>query len=143
MIKFGAQIFTKRSILLIKVNPDFKRTLSLSMEMKRNDKMLKTLNLTDSTWTVPYPHIGSIGHVVDFPRACRLAAEHGYDAVNLDVDYCLKEGPQAVKNVMREAGVQPGAFRFPVRITDEADVIADGEFERGLEQFKKEAGVCA
>lgn len=105
--------------------------------------MLKTLNLTDSTWTVPYPHIGSIGHVVDFPTACRLASEHGYDAVNLDVDFCMKEGPSVVRKLLTDNGVRPGAFRFPVRITDEADVIGVGEFERGLEQFKAEAAVCA
>ena len=58
--------------------------------------MYKTLNVTDSTWTVPYPHLGSIGHVLDFPTACRVAQEHGFRGVNLDVDYLKEHGAAKV-----------------------------------------------
>ena len=78
--------------------------------------MLKTLNVTDSDWTVPYPHLGSIGKQLPFEESCTVAAAGqsvtvpafhgrvqiswlplitfdlrlcpaGFDAVNLDVDF--------------------------------------------------------
>lgn len=36
--------------------------------ISRPSRMLKTLNVTDAAWTVPFPHIGSIGHVLSFPE---------------------------------------------------------------------------
>ena len=101
--------------------------------------MLKTLNVTDSDWTVPYPHLGSIGKQLAFPHSCEVAQAAGYDAVNLDVDFALEHGPQAVTALLEEHDLTAAAFRFPVKITDEGD---EAEFERGLAQFEREAAVC-
>ena len=51
----------------------------------------------------------------------RLAQEHGFDAVNLDVEYALTHGPEKVVDLMARHGLQPAAFRFPVKLTDKAD----------------------
>ena len=56
----------------------------------------------------------------------RLAQEHGFDAVNLDVEYALTHGPEKVVDLMARHGLQPAAFRFPVKLTDEADFIGEG-----------------
>ena len=56
----------------------------------------------------------------------RLAEEHGFDAVNLDVDYALAHGPDKVLELMDKHGLQPAAFRFPIKLTDEADFIGEG-----------------
>ena len=57
----------------------------------------------------------------------RLAQEYGFDAVNLDVDYVVAHGPEKVKDLLKVHGLQPAAFRFPIKLTDEADFIGDGE----------------
>ena len=38
--------------------------------------MLKTLNVSDSDWTVPYPHVGTIGKHVEFEPSLELAQQH-------------------------------------------------------------------
>jgi len=102
--------------------------------------MLKTLNVTDSDWTVPYPHLGSIGKQLPFPESCEVAAAAGFDAVNLDVSFAQENGGAAVLALLEEHKLKAAAFRFPVKITDEGD---ETEFERGLAQFEVEAVACA
>ena len=58
-----------------------------------------------------------------------MAAKYGFDAVNLDVDFALKEGPEAVRQLLHENNLKPAAFRFPVKITDEAEFISEGKKE--------------
>ena len=41
--------------------------------------------------------------------------------VNLDVDFLKQFGPEAVKDVLKVHNLKPGAYRFPVRLTDESD----------------------
>lgn len=60
--------------------------------------------------------------------------------------------PQAVRELLEQHSLTPAAFRFPVKLTDEAEAIANAaggggtgedEFERGLAQFAAEVEVCA
>ena len=102
--------------------------------------MLKTLNVSDSDWTVPYPHVGTIGKHVAFEPSLELAQRYGFDAVNLDVDYLQQHGADRVRQLLHEHGLRPGGFRFPVKITDEGD---EELFRKGLAQFEKEAPLCA
>jgi len=107
----------------------------------RGTPFLKTLNTSDFPWAVSHaPLVGSIGHVRPFIESCYLAEQHGFDAVNLDVDFLKQFGPEAVKDVLKSHNLRPGAYRFPVRLTDESD---DAQFVSDLKIFEEEAPLAA
>ena len=102
---------------------------------------LKTLNVSDSPWACDGYNAGTIGHNSrTFEIACELAAAHGFDATNLHVDFLLEHGPQAVVALLEKHGLQPGAARFPIKLTDEAD---DAAFDASLNKFEIEAPLLA
>jgi len=92
-----------------------------SERVSKRSGLLKTLNVSDIPWPYPgcAPLVGSIGHVRPFEEACALASAHGFDAVNLDMDYLRANGPRAVKECLEKYGLEPGCYRFPVQLTDE------------------------
>ena len=98
---------------------------------------VKTLNVSDYPWAVDDYNAGTIGHRTDtFPEACALAQKHGFAATNLHVHFLRSHGPAAVREMLDSHGLQAGALRFPVKLTDEA---TDAEFEQALEAFVLEA----
>ena len=104
-------------------------------------RFLKTLNVSDSPWACDGYNCGTCGHRAnDFEEACELAAKHGFAATNLHVEYLHAHGPEAVRNLLSRHGLQPGAARFPIKLTDDAN---DAEFEASLCQFKEEAPLLA
>ena len=107
----------------------------------RYPQFLKTLNVSDSPWACDGYNAGTIGHNArTFEIACELAAAHGFDATNLHVDFLLEHGPQAVVALLEKHGLQPGAARFPIKLTDEAD---DAAFDASLNKFEIEAPLLA
>ena len=105
------------------------------------NRFLKTLNVSDSPWACDGYNAGTIGHNArTFEIACELAAAHGFDATNLHVDFLLEHGPQAVVALLEKHGLQPGAARFPIKLTDEAD---DAAFDASLNKFEIEAPLLA
>ena len=46
--------------------------------------------------------------------------------MNLDVDYAFAHGPAKVVELLEKHHLKPAAFRFPVKLTDEADFISEG-----------------
>mmetsp|Transcript_22060 Transcript_22060/g.56651 ORF Transcript_22060/g.56651 Transcript_22060/m.56651 type:complete len:368 (+) Transcript_22060:154-1257(+) len=103
-------------------------------------KLLKTLNVTDSDWDVPWPHIGTLGKQLPFSEACAMAEKHGYDAVHLDVDFLLEHGPGRVRELLDAHGLEPGGWRFPCHLHDLSD---DEFFEKEFAQFVREAPLAA
>jgi len=103
-------------------------------------KLLRTLNVTDSDWDVPWPHIGTLGKQLPFPEACAMAEKHGYDAVHLDVDFLLEHGPEAVRGLLQQHGLEPGGWRFPCHLHDLSD---DAYFEAEFAQLEREAPLAA
>ena len=100
-------------------------------------RFLKTLNVSDYPWAVDDYNAGTLGHRTDtFPEACALAKKHGFNATNLHADFLRSKGPEAVREVLAAHGLQPGAMRFPVKLTYEA---SDAEFEQALQAFVQEA----
>ena len=47
--------------------------------------------------------------------------------MNLDVDFAIAHGPEKVVDILKEHDLKPAAFRFPVKLTDEADFTSEGE----------------
>ena len=107
-----------------------------------NDTIASSRRSTsDSPWACDGYNAGTIGHNArTFEIACELAAAHGFDATNLHVDYLLEHGPQAVVALLEKHGLQPGAARFPIKLTDEAD---DAAFDASLNKFEIEAPLLA
>jgi sugar phosphate isomerase/epimerase len=107
----------------------------------RTRPFLKTLNVGDYPWAVDDYNAGTCGHrAKDFVESCELAAKHGFDATNLHIEYLRAHGPDAVKALLAKHGLQPGATRFPVKLTDEA---SDAEFDASLGRFEEEAPLLA
>ena len=103
--------------------------------------MLKTLNISDSPWACEGYNLGTCGHRADtFEEACALAQKHGFAATNLHVEFLREHGPKAVKAMLARYGLQPGAARFPVKLTDEC---TDAEFDASLRSFEEEAPLLA
>ena len=71
--------------------------------------------------------------------ACRLAMEHGFDAVNLDCEFLASEGSQAVQETLEAHRLQAAAFRFPVRLTDET---SDAEFAEDVRRLETEVAMA-
>ena len=101
-----------------------------------NNRFLKTLNVSDSPWACDGYNAGTIGHRAHRRQAWPPPA----DATNLHVDFLLEHGPQAVVALLEKHGLQPGAARFPIKLTDEAD---DAAFDASLNKFEIEAPLLA
>lgn len=111
------------------------------MRVSQSRKMLKTLNVSDHPWACEGYNAGTCGHRAhDFAHACALAKAHGFDATNLHAEYLHSHGPAAVQEMLEKHGLQPGAVRFPVKLTDEA---TDEEFDASLQLFEQEAPLIA
>ena len=51
------------------------------------------------------------------------------------MEYLKTNGPEAVKALLEEHSLEPGAYRFPVKLSDEA---SDKEFAAMLTSFERE-----
>ena len=71
---------------------------------------------------------GSAGVDLPFPEAARLAAEAGFDAIQVDHSYLEEEGPDAYRAVLDEHGLRSGSAGLPVDVTgDQEDYESDLE----------------
>lgn len=94
--------------------------------------MYKLLNVTnDST------HCGHLGHVItDFGHMCRLAAEHGFDAVNIDLVGGSQSGIGDMIAILQDHGLRAAAFGLPVPVYSQFD---EAMFEAGIGVFEQHA----
>ena len=100
---------------------------------------LKTLNVGHNAWADNYgaPNLGTIGlQAADFAHSLRLAQAHRFDAVNLHANALDHHSSEEIRDMLRAHDLQPGAFCFPFRLTDEA---SDAQFEAALESFADDA----
>jgi len=70
---------------------------------------------------------GDIGIDSPFPEAAAIAADAGFDAIQLDHGYLADNGPDAYRDVLDEHGLRTGSMGLPVHVTDD-----DADFEAGL-----------
>lgn len=105
--------------------------------------LIKTLNCGHFPWADNSgpPNLGSIGHQAkDFAHSCELASMHGFSACNLHADALTTMAPADVSRLLAQHGLKPGAFCFPLKLTDE---VSEEEFAASLAAFEKEAPLAA
>ena len=51
------------------------------------------------------------------------------------MDFLNRQGPEAVRHILDAHGLAPGAYRFPVKLTDE---VTDAEFMESARAFEEE-----
>lgn len=72
---------------------------------------------------------GALGIDLAFPDAAALAADAGFDGIQVDLAYLAREGPDAHRAVLDEHGLRPGSAGLPVDVTgdrgDYDDDLAD------------------
>ena len=107
--------------------------------MNSQSRWLRTLNVTDAPAHTDDPHCGSIGHVLPFPESCRLAQRFGFDAVNADRRFLKEQGPDAAVLLMKQYGLEPGAFAFSAAFNE---CYTDAEFALSLAGFEQDVSVC-
>jgi len=69
---------------------------------------------------------GAIGIDCSFPDAAALAADAGFDAIQLDHGYLAAEGPEAYREILDEHGLRTGSAGVPVDVTGDRDDYEDG-----------------
>jgi len=77
---------------------------------------------------------GAIGVGVPFPQAARLAAAHGFQGIQLDLDFVVKEGPQKARDLLEQLGLRPGSFGLPVAFRE-----GEKEYQESLNQLEEKA----
>ena len=78
----------------------------------KSGRWLRTLNVTDAPAHTDAPHCGSIGHVLPFAEACRLAQDLGFDAVNADMPFLRNNGPEETTRLLNRHHLKPAVFAF-------------------------------
>jgi len=56
-----------------------------------------------------------------FPEAAALAAEHGFDGIQVDIGYLREHGPDDTRSVLDANGLRAGSANLPVDVTADAD----------------------
>ncbi len=77
---------------------------------------------------------GDLGIDLPFPEAAALAAETGFEGIQVDVDYLREHGPDDYLAVLSEHDLRPGSFALPVAFAGE-----DDEYERDVEALAETA----
>jgi len=81
---------------------------------------------------------GAAGVDLPFPESAALAAEHGFDAIQVDLSFLDEEGADAYRAVLDEHDLRSGSAGLPV------DVAGDQEaFEKDLEALPAVAEAAA
>ncbi|ELZ29311.1 xylose isomerase domain-containing protein [Halosimplex carlsbadense 2-9-1] len=65
--------------------------------------------------------LDAIGVDRPFPEAAALAAEHGFDAVQVDLGYLREVGPDDYRAVRDDHGLRSGSATLPVDVTADAE----------------------
>ncbi|WP_225335522.1 sugar phosphate isomerase/epimerase family protein [Halomicrobium urmianum] len=68
---------------------------------------------------------GDIGIDRPFPEAAELAADAGFDAIQVDLDYLTEHGPDEYRAVLDEHGLRTGSAGLPVAVTADEDEYED------------------
>lgn len=69
---------------------------------------------------------GDIGIDLPFPEAAAIAADTGFDAIQLDPGYLADHGPEAYHELLDEHDLRTGSMGVPVDVTGDADDYEDG-----------------
>ncbi|WP_226011109.1 sugar phosphate isomerase/epimerase family protein [Halomicrobium salinisoli] len=76
---------------------------------------------------------GDVGIDRPFPEAAALAADAGFDAIQVDLGYLADHGPDEYRAVLDEHGLRTGSVDLPVAVTgDEAEYEADVDALAGV-----------
>ncbi|WP_436908483.1 sugar phosphate isomerase/epimerase family protein [Halosimplex marinum] len=81
---------------------------------------------------------GAAGVDLPFPEAAALAAETGFDAVQVDLGYLREHGPDDYRAVLDEHGLRTGSANLPVDATGDAET-----YESGLDALPEVAEAAA
>ncbi|QPV64850.1 TIM barrel protein [Halosimplex litoreum] len=65
------------------------------------------------------PDAAGVGSAV--PEAAALVAEHGFDAIQVDIGYLREHGPDDYRAVLDEHGLRAGSANLPVDVTADAE----------------------
>jgi sugar phosphate isomerase/epimerase len=69
---------------------------------------------------------GALGIDLSFPEAAALAADTGFDGIQVDLAYLRAHGPEEYRSVLDEHDLRTGSLSLPVDVAgDEADFQAD------------------
>jgi len=77
---------------------------------------------------------GPIGVQVPFAEAARLAQEHGFEALSVEVDTLSALGPSQAKDILAAHGLRTGSAGMPVNFRGD-----EATFKEGLSAFSAQA----
>jgi len=80
----------------------------------------------------------SIGVDRPFPDAAGLAARHGFDGIQVDLEYLREHGPADYRAVLAEHDLRSGALALPFEIDADRP-----DYEAGLERLATDAAAAA
>lgn len=81
---------------------------------------------------------GAVGIDLPFPEAAALAAEQGFEGIQVDLGYLDEHGPDRYAEVLAENDLRPGSVGLPVAVDGDPE-----EYERDLEALSETAAAAA